>query len=63
MPRETWPRGAVHTNISAGATGGGTDSVACLWPMADDVARGRCRALRAPCGASGARYVSTRGRI
>eukprot|EP00966_Prymnesium_polylepis_P000436 9824-Prymnesium_polylepis.1 len=28
--------------------------------MADGGARGRCRALRAPCGASGTRYVSMR---
>eukprot|EP00966_Prymnesium_polylepis_P194507 4509257-Prymnesium_polylepis.1 len=31
------------------------------WPMADGGARGRCRALRPPCGASGTRYVSMRG--
>eukprot|EP00966_Prymnesium_polylepis_P114693 2650599-Prymnesium_polylepis.1 len=31
------------------------------WPMADGGARGRCRALSAPCGASGTRYESMRG--
>eukprot|EP00966_Prymnesium_polylepis_P105239 2437126-Prymnesium_polylepis.1 len=38
-------------------------SVEALWPMADGGAWGRCLTLRAPFGASGTRYVSTRGLI
>ena len=57
--------GAEHGQ-AGGARGFGLQNIQVTgkrWPMADGGARGRCLTLRAPCGASGTRYVSMRGLI
>ena len=53
-----WRVGAEHeVKAAPGRARGGR------WPMADVVAKGGVGSLRAPCGASGTRYVSIRGLI
>eukprot|EP00966_Prymnesium_polylepis_P234537 5425086-Prymnesium_polylepis.1 len=52
--RRAATREPKNTNVANhSARTGGASASNRRWPMADDGARGRYRALRAPCGASG----------